>query len=466
VYVDGTLSVWGLGFYIGIQILAGGLFWCVVPAGRGPIRTVTVGFLAVLVAGFGLRMASFSFAPAKESDYYRYMWDGAVTAHGMNPYRHAPGDVLDAVEELEQRGDPLQDGFNGVFRDVDRSGPDVSTERLLLAERGREVLERVNAMEVRTIYPPAAQACFAVAYLISPFQTFGLRVLYLLFDLIGLVLVLCLCRTLRTSVMAAGLYWLNPLVIRQVYQGLHMDVLLFPLLLVALYLAARERVVGSLVALIVAIGIKIWPVILLPLFFSYFRHHRRILLGSTPVLVLGMLLLFSPMGIDPFAPEAGWVAFGRHWRTNAGLFSVFLRMGRWILSWMDRSREVAALLARGLSGFSILGTIAWFATRKMESVRDLIQSGFWTVFWTFMLLPMQFPWYALWLVPFLTFYPVSPGLLIILLLPIYDSQIWFLVENRRAVFEYGVVWLQWGPVLAGVIYHAYRTQTDETDKIF
>ena len=47
----------------------------------------------VYLLGFGIVMrAMLLFAPPHSSDVYRYVWDGRVQAHGINPYRYIPAD--------------------------------------------------------------------------------------------------------------------------------------------------------------------------------------------------------------------------------------------------------------------------------------------------------------------------------------------------------------------------------------
>ena len=41
----------------------------------------------ILAAGLFCRLLMFLPEPVMEDDYQRYMWDGAVTANGYNPYR-------------------------------------------------------------------------------------------------------------------------------------------------------------------------------------------------------------------------------------------------------------------------------------------------------------------------------------------------------------------------------------------
>ena len=43
-------------------------------------------FAIMVAAGLAARLILFSSEPILEDDYQRYLWDGAVTASGLNPY--------------------------------------------------------------------------------------------------------------------------------------------------------------------------------------------------------------------------------------------------------------------------------------------------------------------------------------------------------------------------------------------
>ncbi len=129
--------------WVGLVLLAAGLLGPAVAAGlRAPASRFVVVY-AVAVAGFLLlvsardalplravvvvavlaRVAFLPVAPTLSDDHYRYLWDGRVQLAGVNPYLYAPEDArLDEV-----------------------------------AFEGRDL---VNHPDLRTPYPPLAQALF------------------------------------------------------------------------------------------------------------------------------------------------------------------------------------------------------------------------------------------------------------------------------------------------------------------
>jgi len=151
-------------------------------AGRG----LVVWMIAV---GAALRAIMLPTTPILETDFYRYLWDGAVVVHGQNPYAHSPQQVLSSTGANQQ----------------------IPTELHQLAGQSGPTFQRINHPHLRTIYPPVAQAAFAVAYLIEPWSLVAWRVVLLAFEVAVLVLLIATLRALGLSAMAAAVYWWNPL---------------------------------------------------------------------------------------------------------------------------------------------------------------------------------------------------------------------------------------------------------------
>ena len=111
----------------------------------------------VIGIGIILRVLMLFSAPILEDDYYRYLWDGAVTANGINPYEYSPEEVL--------------------------GGTGIPTELSELAEESGEIIHGINHPEVRTIYPPIAQAFFALSYWLDSWSLISWNLILIVFDL-------------------------------------------------------------------------------------------------------------------------------------------------------------------------------------------------------------------------------------------------------------------------------------------
>jgi len=86
-----------------------------------------------------------------------------------------------------------------------------------------------------------------------------------LFDLVVLGLLVVILRQLKLPLLAVAIYWWNPLVIKEIFNSAHMDVLVLPFILGSILLSVRHRYNWATLLLALATGVNIWPVFLLPL---------------------------------------------------------------------------------------------------------------------------------------------------------------------------------------------------------
>ncbi|MEW5911234.1 MAG: glycosyltransferase 87 family protein, partial [Thermodesulfobacteriota bacterium] len=221
----------------GFMIVAGGFY---LGAMRGlPQGRLSAGALAwLLLLGLGLRLAMFAGPAMLEDDANRFLWDGAVVGRGLNPYRYAP---------LQAHQDPAAPP---ALKDLARQAP--------------AIVQRINYPYLKSIYPPLCQAAFALAHWLSPWSLLAWRLVLLVADAASLLLLWRLLRALRLPLAGLTVYWWNPLLIKEVYNSGHPEVLIFPFLLGALLLALTGRRVWAAGALGLAVGVKLWPGLLLP----------------------------------------------------------------------------------------------------------------------------------------------------------------------------------------------------------
>lgn len=406
-----------------------------------PTQRLAYGIFAV---GALMRLILATSQPVLEDDYYRYLWDGAVTAHGENPYGVIPLDVQE--------------------RDAKVSG-----RLLALGNEAGTILERVNHPQLGTVYPPVAQAAFALAHAVSPWKLSGLRLLYYALDCAVFALLVAVLRQLGRSPLLALIYWWNPLAAKEIYNSVHMDILLVPLTLGAILLALRGRVIWAMVPLALAVGTKLWPVLLLVPLLVTARHTPRKAGMALVVFLLGSVLLLSPLlTITALEDESGFVAYGSRWEMNDALFMVFpwIAEGAAHLLQLDVSHGTAHRAGKGLVALLTLGVVAWVTRktyRSYGSVREhaaySLCGGLLAIVGTlFLLSPTQFPWYFLWLLPLLSLYPNRGLLLLTLVLPLYYLRFYFDARGAVEFFHYRIVWLEYLPVWALLLFDALQSQ--------
>lgn len=372
----------------------------------------------VLAVGLAMRALTLGSTPMLEDDFYRYLWDGGVTASGHNPYAYSPKEVTAPGDGSRPVPQELRD----------------------LAAGSGEVVRRVNHPEFRTIYPPVAQAAFTLAHWLRPWSLTALRLVLLLFDVAALGLLLLLLRALKLPAACAALYWWNPLLVKEVYNSAHMEVIILPFLLGALLLAARGRTFWACGALALAAGAKVWPVLLLPLVLRPVLAEPRRLAPAALAFVLPAALLAWPVLAAGLDPQSGFTAYAGLWEMNDALYMLL----HWGTDFLAPGR--GHLLARGLVMALLAAWTAWLVHRPATGPADLCGRALLVVAALFLLSPTQFPWYYLWMLPLLALRPRGSLLLLTALLPIYYLRFGFQAAGQVAVFDYGIVWIEFVPV--------------------
>jgi hypothetical protein len=283
-----ALGVGAVGVCAGVVVAAAEQWWADVALVVG---AVVVGALvwrfgrglsvaAVVVVAAACQVPGMVHAPITSTDAYRYVWDGRVQLAGHSPYRYVPLD--DALAGLR---DPVlfpglspqqRSGVTGIPKDLAQLPVD-------------DVRTRINRPGVPTIYPPVAEAYFAVVALVTPWSagTLGLQIAAALIA-IALTWLLAVQDPRR-----AALWGWSPIVALEAGSAAHVDVLAAFLIAAAVITTARRPRVAAIL-LGAAASVKLLPLLLLPAF----RGRRPIVALSTfvatyvpHVLAVGTLVL-------------------------------------------------------------------------------------------------------------------------------------------------------------------------------
>ncbi len=379
----------------GGSVLAGAFY--LVAAAKAQRARAATPLWRILVVFIGARLIVGIAPPMLETDFYRYMWDGAVTVAGVNPYLHTPNDAKLAAHE---ESDPLGD----------------------LARRAEGTLQRVNHPHLTTIYPPVAQAAFAAAHLIDPFEVAGLRAVFLLADLCALLLLLKLLGVLGLPKAQIVWYAWNPLLLREVYSSVHMDILLLPLIALALLAVASKRHTLGAACCVAASAVKVWPILLAPVLLRPLATPARRLVASGAICAVLLLLLWSPVLLVEHGADSGFVAYGKGWQNNDGFFRAGIWATERVLSLTGHEPWRSHTIMRIVSVSLVAGVVVWCSWRARGGAAEAARLSLIVVAAVFLLSPTQFPWYWLWLLPLLTLSPFKPLLLYTALLPLYYAQ--------------------------------------------
>ena len=408
---------------------------------QAPSKVLLAGLFA---AGVLFRLMWLGSTPIYEDDFYRYFFDGAMVSNGLNPYVHTPVDALpdqllppvgQLGETREQAPDPTQDALRQI------------------AETGQ--VDRVAYPYIRTIYPPVSQAFFALHHMLAPWSLDAWRVILFAVDTVSLLLLAKLVRLYGKPVWMTLVFWLNPLVITETMNAGHMDALLIPFLVGAVFLAQRERYGWAGMALAGAVGVKIWPLILAPLLFAkLLKSPKRLIAAASPFAVASGLLLL-PQLMARLDSTSGLAAYAEFWQVNALLFPLIEQLFATV---SDESSLLARLAVAGVVGALALK----LSFDVMKERTTSLTAGFLTVTAAlFLLSPTGYPWYFIWFVPWLAV-QFSPALLLLsVLLPLYDLRYPMSLDGNQSLFDTVIVPIEFLPTLVLLVFAGFRHRRSE-----
>ncbi len=326
-------------------------------------------------------------APGADDDIHRYVWDGRLQRLGYNPYLVVPSDP--AVKGLH-----------------------TSETRNL------------NNPDFASPYPPGAQIFFRAVTAIRE-STFALKVSFVVCDFaIVFVLLDILRRTRQGTHLVLAFAW-SPLLAIEVAGSGHIDIVGALMLVVSAAALVRRWRATAAVALGLAIAVKFLPIVLLPLYWRRIRIRD----AALAVAVVGML----------------YVPFLNHGHIQIG------SLGTYVQTFRFNGPVFAALayvappqLLAGLALLVGLVTATWLRRAAPDWSTYLLA---WPMAACLLFAPAVFPWYLLWLLPFLT--SASTVLLIVWTVSIFPTYVqwhlrtlghpWGALPGWVMLLEYGCV---------------------------
>jgi len=344
----------------------------------------------VIVIGLGLaalwHLLFLIKPPGTDDDIHRYVWDGRVQRLGYNPYSAIPSDpALAGLHTGETR--------------------------------------TLNNPDVPSPYPPGAQLFFRAVTAVHE-SVFALKIAFVACDFTIVVLLLDILR--RTG---QGAHWVlayawNPLLAIEVAGSGHIDILGVLLLLLSVAALGRRWRMVAAIAFGLSVAVKFLPIVLLPLYWRRVRIRDAVLAA----VVVG--LLYVPFFDHGRIPLGSLGTYVQSFRFNDPVFAVLERVA---------SPQVIAAIAL-IIGFLFA---MWLRRKPAVSFSETVA---WPMAATLFCAPVVYPWYLLWLLPFLRSASTLPLLIwTVSIIPTY--YVWhlrrlglpWLVPGWILLLEYGSV---------------------------
>ena len=311
----------------------------------GPKTTLSI--RSIFFSGLIFRLTLLASFPVFSDDVFRYLFEGNMQAHGINPYLVAPADPATL---------PFRDGF----------------------------FEWVNHKTIPTIYPPLSELFFRVCMGIS-YNLYFFKAVLVLLDM-GVLIFLHKMLKYRGMKRHLLLVWAwHPLIIIEIAGSGHQDILGIFFLTGSLYLMQQKHLVKSALMLIGSFLSKLFPLFLFPLLL---RRQKK-----WPYLLLMLLtaLFYLPFYNTETHLFTGLSVYTRTWEANASIFYLLKLF-------------IKDLQATKFAIILIFLSIYLYAYR---SISKFGTACFVTLGSFLLLTPTLHPWYILWVIPFLVLLPRS-----------------------------------------------------------
>lgn len=429
-----------------------------------------------LIIGLGLlfRVIILPANQIQEDDVYRYLWDGKVFANGINPYKYAPEETDDylsfKIQDLEN--------FEKRYSPESQKELDLLNGLKWQNEAALRTLTRVNHPDVPTIYPPLAQFIFRATASVQPDSILAMRLTFLLFDLLALFFIIKILAALNKNRNLCLIYFWSPLVIKETFNSTHLDVLGVAFLCAAIYflIVHRHLLAHSLLAF--SFLVKLYPIILLPLFLqqaAITSKQNNAPIWRAPLFLLltfgGLVILcylpFIDSGLKTFE---GLKTFSTYWQSNDSLFSMLvyffaeiLGMGRVELTIF--SNDLPTFLSKVTVVVILIGAVIYLLIRKgvlQKSAEELMRDIFVLMSLVFLLSPVQNPWYLSWVVPFMCLFPWRSWILLTGLVGLYYLDFHFDYQDIPQYSQW-IPWMEYSPFYIYLAFELWQNRTRERE---
>src|ERR1700730_14810336 len=324
--------------------------------------------------------------PGLDDDIHRYLWDGRVQRLGYNPYIVVPSDpALSSLHTAET--------------------------------------QTLNNPEVPSPYPAGAQLFFRAITAIHE-SIFALKVAFVVCDVAIVFVLLDILRRIGQGEHWVLAYAWHLLLAIEVAGSGHVDIVGVLVLLVSAAPSMKRCRPVAAVSFGLAFAVKFLPIVLLPLYWKRVRMRD----GALAAIVLGLL----------------YVPFLNHGRIPIGSLGTYVQRFRFndpVFATLER--VMAPQVVAGLAALVGFLTAMWMRRKSVEGSFDAFA---WPMAASLLCAPVVYPWYLLWVLPFLRSSSTVPIMIWTLsIIPTY--YVWhlrtvgrpWLVPGWIMILEYGSV---------------------------
>jgi hypothetical protein len=291
----------------------------------------------------------------------RFLWDGRLIFHGINPYLYTPeSSELNALKDVAYF---IEYEFKHTL----------------------------------TVYPPIAQFVFGVAYFFTDGNPFGIKLITTIFDMMNISIITLLLRSFNKEKLLSGImiYAWSPLLIIESTGNGHIEPIPIFFILLSLLFLVKSRIRLSSVSYSCACLSKLFPILILPIFLMHLKNFSR---GITKKFVVWFILTSSIIMI-PILYSSGlnllhqifW--YSQNITYNSSIYRILE-----VISPFHSTVNIARIVTYG----SFILTAFLFLKNKHMTIFIEFTEACLVLFGLFLLFaPAVFQWYLIWLLPFI-----------------------------------------------------------------
>ncbi len=308
--------------------------------------------------------------PNLSDDYFRFIWDGRLFAHGINPFTVMPSSFIRSDEALS----------TGL---------------------GQDLFSSMNSQEYYTIYPPVLQFIFRLSTILFPTNILGavviMRLIIIAAEAGSIFLLDSILRKLQLPLKNVLLYALNPLVIIELSGNLHFEALMIFFLLLSVHLLWRKQLIIAAFIFALAVCSKLLPLMFLPLLIKQIGIKKSIQF----YLICGIscILLFAPFVDRQFLSDisSSLQLYFQKFEFNASIFYII----RWI-GFQTHGYDVIGISGILLSFITTAAIIIFSAFQKRKGIVPFFNGMLFCITSYFIFTTTVHPWYITTLVALCT----------------------------------------------------------------
>ena len=304
--------------------------------------------------------------PSLSDDFYRFVWDGRLWSAGYHPFAELPSAYV-------------QQGIEGI---------------------DQQLFSKLNSPEYFTIYPPVSQFIYWLSVKVSPHSVLGsvifMRTLLIAAETGSILLMRNLLKRFGLPAKNVLIYALNPLVVVELIGNLHFEALIIFFVLLTVYFLDTQKWIRSAIAMVLAIGSKLIPLLFLPALVRLLGIKKAIRYGL--IVTLGLVVLFIPMYnsqvISGMSESLG--LYFNKFEFNASVYYLVREYGFWHYGYniiQTVGWKLGAIAGALILVFSFRKGLKWNVAVDNKANQKLLSDWMWVLCIYFLFATIVHPWY-------------------------------------------------------------------------